>query len=192
MTERPIAVYGGSFDPPHIAHTMVAAYILGTIPVDRILVVPTFTHPLEKVGAVPFAQRFRMCELAFGAFPQCEVSDIERELGGKGRTLDTLEALAQLRPDASFRLVIGADILTELDRWHRWDRIAELAPPLVVGRAGYEGAPGVELPQVSSTEIRRRLTAGESTEGLLPWRVAEFIVEHRLYHEGDAPEEANR
>jgi len=128
-----------------------------------------------------------MCELAMQHLVGVEVSPLERDLGGVSRTLRTLEELARRRPDARLRLVIGADILGGVERWHRWDRIEELAPPIVIGRRGYPPPTGckVELPEISSTEVRRRLAACEDTEGMLPHLVRQYIDEHRLY--GDAP-----
>ena len=86
-------------------------------------------------------------------------------------------------PRASFRLLIGADILGEMDRWHRFDRIREVAPPIVIGRGGYD-APrpdAVTMPRVSSTDIRARLAAGAPVAGLVPLAVEAYLSEHALY-----------
>lgn len=124
-----LAVFGGSFDPPHIAHVLVACWARLAAPVDRVLIVPTFQHAFGK-QSVPFAHRFRMAELAMAPLRDVEVSDIERELGGESRTFHTLEALSKRYPGASFRLVIGADILNETHKWFRWEEVAAMAPPL--------------------------------------------------------------
>lgn len=177
-----LAVFGGSFDPPHVAHTLVAAWAKATGSVDRVLVVPAFAHPFGK-KSVPFEHRVAMCRLAMEGFPFAEVCDIERDVGD-GRTLYTLEALQTRYPDTSLRLLIGSDILSGADRWHRWDDIVALAPPLVVGRSGHqhEGAPGaLDLPELSSTELRARLKAGETTTGRLALGVAKYIEAHGLY-----------
>ncbi|MBW2464430.1 MAG: nicotinate (nicotinamide) nucleotide adenylyltransferase [Deltaproteobacteria bacterium] len=188
---KAIAVYGGSFDPPHVAHVLCAAYVLSTAAVDEVLVVPTFSHALDKEPGAPFEHRFRMAELAMGELPRARVSRIEEELGGKSRTLTTLEALRARHPDATFRLVIGADILAETHRWHRWDRVVELAPPIVIGR---EGVADVEadvdhtlaMPEVSSTDIRARLAEGRPVDGLVPTVVADYVRRHGLYREPEA------
>jgi len=113
------------------------------------------------------------------------VSDIERELGGESRTLRTLEALLARQPERKLRLVIGADVLHDRHKWHRWDRVAELAPPIVLGRAGVEHpeAPLGVLPEVSSTTIRRAYRSGAPgpVEPMVPAAVRGFIAEHRLY-----------
>ncbi len=180
-----IAVFGGSFDPPHVSHVLCVSYVLAAEDVDEVLVIPTFDHALDKEASAPFEHRFAMTELAMRDFKRVRLSRIEAERGGKSRTLDTLEALGERHPDATLRLVVGADILDETDRWYRWERIVELAPPIVVGRGGYD-APrpdAVTLPEVSSTELRRRLGAGESVAGLIPAAVASYVRAHGLYAE---------
>jgi nicotinate-nucleotide adenylyltransferase len=177
-----VAVFGGSFNPPHVAHQMVCLYVLETQPVDKLLVVPTYKHAFDKQLA-PFDDRLEMCRRAMAPLgPRAEVSDIERELGGEAsRTLVTLEALIARHPGWSFRLVIGADILREVEKWYRWSDIEKLAPPIVVGRGGYDKQDGIELPALSSTEIRARIGRGASPLPLVPRSVAEYIVGKNLY-----------
>jgi nicotinate-nucleotide adenylyltransferase len=138
-----------------------------------------------------------MCNLAVGWLPRVRISTVEEELGGESLTLRTIEHLAATHPSWSLRLLVGADVLGDLPKWHRWDRIAELAPPLVLGRSGVEareaavtwvGAateepPAPILPRVSSTEIRAALAAGDidAVRGLLPARVIDHIVANELY-----------
>ncbi|MBI4702847.1 MAG: nicotinate (nicotinamide) nucleotide adenylyltransferase [Deltaproteobacteria bacterium] len=181
---RSVAVFGGSFDPPHVGHVLAAAYVLSTAPVDALLVVPVFRHPFAKPLA-PFEARMEMCRRAMGWMPRVEICAIERELRGTSRTLHTIEALRRREPQSSWRLVIGSDVLADLSKWHRYDRIAELAPPLVLGRVGHAapGAPAALLPQVSSSEIRYRLARGErcEVERLCPRAVLELIDKLGLY-----------
>jgi nicotinate-nucleotide adenylyltransferase len=178
-----VAVYGGSFDPPHLGHTLACAYVLSAHAVDRVLVVPTAQHPFGKPLA-PFAQRVRMCELALRDLRRVELSALEEELGGASLTLRTLETLHARLPNADLRLVMGSDLLAETGSWHAFDRIRALAPPLIVPRAGYPIAGNEQpptLPEVSSTEVRRRLAAGLPTDGLLDPHVAAYAAQHRLY-----------
>lgn len=178
-----LAVFGGSFNPPHLAHQMAALAALESGAVDVVWMIPTFQHAFAKELA-PFADRVEMCErLAAPLGARVVVSRIEAELGGESRTLVTLERLAALLPEARLRLLIGADILAETASWHRWDRVIELAPPLVFGRAGHPESAGCDLvlPDISSTEIRRRLAAGEDVGGLLPEAVRTYIVGRGLY-----------
>lgn len=181
-TKRVLAVYGGSFDPPHIAHTLVCAYVLGAHDVDELLVIPTAQHPFDKPVSA-FEHRLRMCELAMSDLSRARVSGIENELERPSLTLRTLEHLAREHRDTQLRLVIGSDLLPETGSWHGFARITELAPLIVVQRAGYvqSAAQGPVLPEVSSTDVRRRLRGGLSTEGLLSPRVAAYAREHGLY-----------
>jgi nicotinate-nucleotide adenylyltransferase len=176
-----VAFFGGSFNPPHVAHQLVSLYVLETAPVDELWLVPCWKHPFDKALA-PYAQRLRMCELAAAALgPRARASDIEGRLGGESRTLLTIQALREERPDCEFQLIVGADIEPELPLWHGAEELLRTVPRIVVGRGGFSGGSPVAMPKLSSTEVRRRLAAGESVAGLLPKTVADYIREHRLY-----------
>ncbi len=182
--KRVVALFGGSFDPPHVGHVLAVTYVLSVHPVEAALVVPVFQHVFGKELA-PFDRRLEMARRALGWIPGVEVSDMERHLGGESRTLHTIEALLEREPELSLRLVIGSDVLSDLPSWHRFDRIAELAPPIVLGRAGYPhpDAPAPVLPEVSSSEIRALLAAGrlEAVEPLVPASVLAYLKETGLY-----------
>ena len=178
-----VGVYGGSFDPPHIGHVMVTAWALSAGQIDTLLIVPTWSHAFNKSHGADYDTRLALCEAAFTNFRNVEVSAIEKEIGGKSRTLHTLRELKNRRPKDEFALVVGADVLAKTDDWYRWDDIIELAHPLVVGRQGYpqpEGCP-IEIPNVSSTDIRQRLLAAQDVVGLVPTSVLTLIAERNLY-----------
>ena len=188
---RRIALFGGSFNPPHVAHQLVALYVLETQPVDELWLVPTYVHPLAK-QLVSYDHRVAMCELAAAPLGErVQVSRIEQVLAQRpgfvaSRTLDLVEHL--VAEGHQVRLVVGADILAETAKWYRWDDVARLAPLIVVDREGC-GAPrgstvtGVTMPAISSTRIREALAAGEveALSGLLSARVLRYIAEHELY-----------
>lgn len=188
MTGRRVAVFGGSFNPPHVGHVLIASYVLATEPIDALLVVPTFRHPFGKPLA-PFDARLQMCALALGTWPRVEISSLERDLGGDSFTVRTLEALQAREPDAELALCVGADVLAERHLWHRADDVDRLARRIVLGRQGYDNPPEASppLPAVSSTEIRRRLAAGEDVSRLVPRAVAAYIAAHGLYREPSGP-----
>lgn len=179
---RTAALFGGSFNPPHIGHVLAVAYLLSATEVDEVWVVPVFEHAFGKELA-SYDDRRQMCELAFGWMTGVRILDIERELGGESRTLFTVEALRERHPDVQLRLAIGSDVLDDLPQWHRFDRIAELAPPIVLGRAGHphQDAPVAVLPEVSSTEVREAARAGEDLTGTVARRVAQYILERGLF-----------
>jgi nicotinate-nucleotide adenylyltransferase len=169
-----IGVFGGSFDPPHVGHVLAVAYALATAPIERVLVVPTFRHPFGKAMA-PFADRVAMAELAFGGMRGVEVSRIEEELGGDSYTVRTLEALRSRMPGTTLRLLVGSDVLPDTPRWREWERVTELAPPIVLPRGGEL------LPTVSSTDVRARYAAAGSTEDVVPRSVDAHVRSHGLY-----------
>jgi nicotinate-nucleotide adenylyltransferase len=178
-----VAFFGGSFNPPHVAHQLVSLYVLETAPVDELWLVPCWKHPFDKALA-PYVDRLRMCELAVAALgPRAHASDIEGRLGGESRTLLTIKALRKERPDCEFHLVVGADIEPELPAWYGAEELVRTVPRIVVGRGGFAGGSPVAMPELSSTEVRRRLAAGGFVDGFLPKSVGDYIREHRLYVE---------
>jgi nicotinate-nucleotide adenylyltransferase len=181
-----VFIFGGSFDPPHVAHVLAITYVIATEDADQVLVVPCYRHPLGK-ELTPFEHRYAMCERAMGFLPRTVVSRVEEELGGESRTLRTLEHLQERHTDWRMRLVVGGDILLEVRRWHAFDRIVEIAPLLVLGRAGVdaEGAPFPILPDVSSSSMRAALRAGRTreTSQLVPRAVLSYIDANGLYRD---------
>ncbi|HTN51843.1 MAG TPA: nicotinate (nicotinamide) nucleotide adenylyltransferase [Anaeromyxobacter sp.] len=179
-----VALLGGSFNPPHVAHAMAAWWTLATQGVREVWLLPAYRHPFGKELA-PFEDRVRMCELAVAAIRGAHVCTAEAELAADplvGKTARTLEHLAGKHPDLRFALVIGADILGEVDKWWRWERVRELARIIVVGREGHPPVAGApSLPAISSTEIRARLARGEDVAGLVPEKVRAYLAERKLY-----------
>jgi nicotinate-nucleotide adenylyltransferase len=177
-----IAIYGGSFNPPHVAHQLAIAYVLATGRIDELWMVPTFKHPFVKQLA-PFGDRVRMCELAATPFRGVRVSRIEEELGGESYTLRTVRALMERHRDHRFSLVIGADLVAERERWHGWPELRELVPFIVIGRQGAQsvGVSEIELPDISSTTVRQRLAAGEPVDALVAADVLDYIRARGLY-----------
>lgn len=181
---RRVAVFGGSFNPPHVGHVLAAVYALSTAPIDEVLVVPVYRHPFAKELA-SFEDRLSMCRLAMGWIPRVTISTVEEELGGESLTLRTVEHLEATHPEWALRLLVGADVLADLPKWHRWDRIAEIAPPVVLGRSGVDrtDAPIPVLPRVSSTEMRAALGRGDldAVRALIPASVLDHIAARGLY-----------
>jgi nicotinate-nucleotide adenylyltransferase len=183
-----VAFYGGSFNPPHVAHVLAAAYVLSAGDFEKLIVVPVFDHAFDKQLA-PFDDRVRMTELAMAVVGAVEVSRIEESLGSPSRTLFTLRALSQRHPTWRFRLVVGSDVLYEAQKWHAFEKIQELAPLFVLGRVGspHPEAPEAILPAVSSTHVRELIARPDDALGraelerLVPRAVLRYIEEHSLY-----------
>ena len=176
-----VAFFGGSFNPPHVAHQLVVLYVLETAEVDELWLVPCGKHPFDKALA-PYHHRLRMCELtAAGLGPRVRVSDIEGRLGGESHTLVTLKALRAEHPGHEFWLVVGADIEPELPLWYGAQELLRTVPRIVVGRGDAPGGTPLAIPALSSTEVRARLARGEPVAGLLPRAVDSYIREQGLY-----------
>ena len=182
-----IAVYGGSFNPPHLAHVMACAYVLARSDADKVLMAPCARHAFSK-DLAPFEDRLAMCRLAVeGIIDRVEVSDIEGRREGISFMVDTLESLHGLYRSARFLLVVGSDILDEIEEWRRIDRIRELADLFVIPRLKPEtpsrevGGGQFFLPEVSSQNIRDALAHGHMPEEALPSRVIEYIRQRQLY-----------
>ena len=178
-----VAIYGGSFNPPHVGHAMVAQYVLWTGQADAVWLLPVYRHAFEgrhdKVLA-PFADRVRWCTaLAGDLHGAVDVCTVERELAGPSYTFVTLEHLEAAHPECRFRLIIGADSVPHLPDWHRWADIAARFDPIIVGRQGH--APPtkqatVDMPGVSSTDVRKRLADGAPVDHLVTRGVAEALA----------------
>jgi nicotinate-nucleotide adenylyltransferase len=176
-----VAFFGGSFNPPHVAHQLVSLYVLETAQVDEIWLVPCCKHPFDKALA-PYPHRLRMCELAAAALgPRARVSDIEGRLGGDSRTLLTIKALRAENPGCEFSLIVGADIEPELPSWYGAEELLRAVPRIVIGRGGFAGGSSLAMPALSSTEVRGRISQGQPVAGLLPVAVEAYIRQHGLY-----------
>jgi nicotinate-nucleotide adenylyltransferase len=192
-----VALFGGSFNPPHVAHQMVALYVLETRPVDELWFVPALVHAFGKPLA-PFADRLRMCQLAAAALGErVRVSDVESRLDPPSRTLQMVERLRQETPHARFSLIIGSDLVAEIDHWYGAETLRRTVPIIEVGRSeegttpATEGRPSapvapstgarIKMPAVSSTEIRARLATGDHAGEWVPKAVLDYITSRGLY-----------
>lgn len=198
-------VFGGSFDPPHRAHTTLPPLVADQLDAARILYVPAALNPLKRDAPPTDAvHRLAMVRLAVRSIRNAEVATLELERSGPSYTVDTLEELARnAPPNEAFRLLIGADQALDFHRWRDWRRIITLAEPVVMLRPPWDRATFraalnerydkqeverwlnrvVEVPAIdaSATEIRRRLAAGAPVDAALPAEVEAYIREHGLY-----------
>lgn len=185
-TPHAIGILGGSFNPPHVGHVLAAHYALLRWPINKVMVVPSFSHPFGK-PLPAFKHRFAMCQLAFSHLgDNVEISNVEEQLGGVSFTIQTIRELVRKNPGQQFHLIVGGDILSELSKWKDVDELTKLAPLLVIPRLQDENVLGqadekAVLPDVSSTFIREQLTRGEIPQGTLPEKVAAYIRQHEVY-----------
>lgn len=180
-----IGLFGGSFNPPHIGHGLVCYYLLETTELETIWLVPTFKHAFSK-SLAPYEARLEMCRLLAEPFDgKVLVSDIERTRGRTSYTIDTVRELIARHPQHTFEWIIGADILEETTRWKDFDVLEKLVCFRVLGRQGYAGSNNInvpiEMPAVSSTEIRALLARAESVDHLVPRSIALYLRRNTLY-----------
>jgi nicotinate-nucleotide adenylyltransferase len=190
-----IGVFGGTFDPPHIGHLVIAADVRHELGLDRVLMIPA-GEPWQKVDGGDVSQpsaRLAMIEAAVGDVEGLEVSRIEVDRSGPTYTVDTLQELASAYPGAELFLILGADAAAGLDTWHEWQRLPELCRLVVVDRPGESGpVPAafdplrVSAPRldISSTEIRRRVAEGRPVRFLVTDGVVSVMDRLCLYCEG--------
>jgi nicotinate-nucleotide adenylyltransferase len=173
-----IALFGGSFDPPHWGHVLAACWAQVAGRLDRVWVLPVHRHPYQKPLS-PWEQRWALCQAAFGPLPFVELRDDERR-NPSGYTFDLVEHLRAEHPANEWLLVGGTDTARDLRQWHRGEELARLIEVIAVPRRGFDEHPAA-LPQISSTEVRARLARGEGVDQLLPSPVAAMIAAKRWY-----------
>ncbi len=196
-----IGILGGSFNPIHCGHMALADGFIRRLQLDRLYLIPAAVPPHKSGQHLAAAEhRLQMCRLAAADNPVLQVSDMEIRRQGASYTVDTLEELRRLHPDARLYLMVGADMFLTLPGWHRFSDIARLAVLCAAPRedVGMErlqqqaellkqqyGAvcllADIPLTPVSSTEIRNRVKAGQSIAGLVPPAVATYIAQKGLY-----------
>ena len=193
-----LGVLGGTFDPPHVGHLLIASDAVEQLSLDRVVFIPAALQPLKPASAqTPPAARLAMVRALVGDDPRFAVDPIEIDRGGLSYTVDTLGTLAAQQPGAELFLLAGADVLTTFARWREPERIRRQATLVVLTRGGEDGTvptaappdfPGgapVFLPtrrvDVSSTEVRARLAAGRPIRGFVPESVADLIRSAGLY-----------
>lgn len=169
-----IAIYGGSFDPPHMGHAITIQWILWAGLADSVWVMPSAKHAFNK-DSQPYEVRLGLCRAMAKHFGDLgvQVCDIEGKLAAQTEgPIFTYDVLDHLRKDmatraATFnlRLVVGSDVLQEAHRWHRWNDIMAEFNPIIVGRQGYPfDGDAPTMPGYSSTELRRRIAANKDWE----------------------------
>lgn len=192
-----LAIFGGSFDPPHVGHLLAANDAYEQLSLDRIILVPAATQPLKVGSTVASAeQRVAMARLLVENDPRFDVSTVEVDRGGLSFTVDTLTHFAKLHPTAERYLMLGADVLGSFAQWREPSRVLELARLVLLERQhdpqvatpdvlGANGVDVVHLPtrrvDISSTEIRDRVRNGRSIRGFVTEGVAAFIERSGVY-----------
>lgn len=189
-----LGVFGGTFDPLHIGHLIVASEALFSFELDRILFVPA-GRPWQKPSYSSAEDRFMMTSLGVGSHPKFAVSRIELDRPGLTYTVDTMTALRDFYgPELRLYFIVGADALVNLATWEGIERLAGQTELIAVSRPGFhleDWQPQPEWPKVrilpvsgidvSATDIRARVATARPIDYLVPPEVARYIREHGLY-----------
>ncbi|WP_318615111.1 nicotinate-nucleotide adenylyltransferase [Sporosarcina sp. YIM B06819] len=186
---KKVGILGGTFNPPHMGHLLVANEVRHALGLDEVRLMPTAVPPHKAApGDATATQRLQMAELAAADIDGLVVSSFEVERGGISYTYDTIEQLKTLEPDNDFYFIIGGDMIDLLPEWHRIDELVKLIHFVGVGRPGTIGVTDypivlVNIPQIdlSSTLIRQRFASQGTVQLLIPPAVEAFIREEGLY-----------
>jgi nicotinate-nucleotide adenylyltransferase len=198
-----MGVFGGTFDPVHVGHLTMAEQCREQAALDQVRFVPAARPPHKLDRHVSsFVDRVEMLRLAVAGHPTFVIDDLEAERPGPSFTVDTLETLAERYPGTSFELILGGDCLGDLPGWREPARILELAGLLIVKRPGFASVSPEELRHslrlpahatmrcreiesplvdISSRELRDRVTSGRSVRYWTPRAVECYIDTHKLY-----------
>lgn len=185
-----IGLFGGSFDPIHHGHLLVAQAVREALQLEQLRFLPARESPF-KIGQtlVPGQLRVRMIQAAIGSDTGYAVDPLELDRPGPSYTIDTLRALHQREPDHRWKLLLGADAAADFGKWREAPAIAQLAELIIFARAG-AGVPRLDWPtrivtvpaiDISATEVRRRTAAGRSLSYWVPDPVAGIIQHEGLY-----------
>lgn len=189
---RRIGIFGGTFDPPHVAHLVTASWVRSELSLDLMLFMVA-GNPWQKSSQLPVtgaAHRIAMVNLMLDGAEGIESCALEIERGGPSYMVETLEALSE--PSTDLFLVIGSDVAPGLPSWHRSNDLARLATIVVMNRAGQTptvpadgGAQAIKVPplDVSSTEIRWKITRGLDVSDMVCRPVRSYIIANGLYRE---------
>lgn len=184
-----VGILGGTFNPPHIGHCIIANEVLHALELDEVRLMPNAIAPHKVVENSPTnAQRLRMVELAIEQVPMLKVEPFELVRGGVSYTFQTMAALTEREPDVKFYFIIGGDSIDSLHTWYKINELEKLVQFVGVKRPGFMANSNfnvkmVDAPEIalSSSFIRSRLENGETVKYLLPHQVEQYIREERLY-----------
>lgn len=193
-SDKKLGIFGGTFNPPHIAHLMAAEGVRDQLKLDKILFVPAAIPPhKQRENVIPARHRLEMVRLAIRGNPFFELSDAELRRRGPSYTIDTVRELKRTYPHGDIFFIMGIDLLTDFDTWREPDKILAECTLVVMNRPGFDLAVVdkdllsrielVNIPSVdiSSTNIRRRVRSGRSIRYLVTAEVEDYIGRNSIY-----------
>lgn len=176
-----VALFGGSFDPPHIGHQIICLHLLEYERFDTVYLIPAYNHPFDKKLAA-FEDRYNMCLSLAYPFNNIIVDIIESQLAlknfnNKTYTTDTVKRYIKELPHDKFTLIVGSDVLEEMDKWKDKDELNRLVSIKTYPRIAHP----ISGQSISSTLIRENIKAGKSIKGYVPLSVLDYIEKNGLY-----------
>jgi nicotinate-nucleotide adenylyltransferase len=182
-----IGIYGGTFDPVHHGHLILARQALEEFKLDRLVFVPAAESPFKIHNhTAPATARLAMLQLAIRGEDRFEVDPLEIERGGVSYSIDTVKMFRSRDPEAELFFLVGEDNAYRLTEWHRFEELKKMVGFVVLSRSEDFQSPEYPVVQrrieISSTEIRNRVANGESITYLVPESVERYIEQHQLYH----------
>ena len=186
-----IGIFGGTFDPIHIAHIIGAQKVKDEFGLNKIIFIPAYIPPHKELPKAPPEDRLNMTQLAVKDNPNFEVSDIEIRRKGISYTIDTVRELTSIYPKSKLYLIMGEDEAQSFMSWKEPEKLASLCSFILLTRKGYKGTLPKILEQralfcqlnidVSSTKIRQMIKEGKPVNHLLTEEVENYIREKHLY-----------
>ncbi|MBA4542678.1 MULTISPECIES: nicotinate-nucleotide adenylyltransferase [Thermoactinomyces] len=190
-----VGIFGGTFDPIHMGHLLLAQQAMETASLEQVWFIPAGEPPHKQENEITPAQhRLQMVRLAVEGNPRFLVNEMELKREGPSYTVDTIQILKESTPEHDFFLLVGADTVKDLPHWYKIKKILQLVQVIGLGRPGVraEGLPdfvtdrlqwipGAIETSISSTAVRQRAKCGKSLRYLVPDPVYQYIKEHRLY-----------
>jgi nicotinate-nucleotide adenylyltransferase len=189
-----VGLFGGTFDPPHVGHLLVAEHAREILGLDRLVLIPSAISPHKRNRQLtPAEHRLAMVRIAVAGVQHIEVSDIEVRRGGVSYSIETLQAMQQEHPGADLTLMIGLDNVTDFGMWRDPEGILGIARVAVLARPGYQppdpanvfarrmqmcAVPEIDI---ASRDIRRRVKEGRSIHWMVPPEVEHYIYRHGFY-----------
>ena len=185
---KKIAIYGGTFDPIHHAHLILAREAIETVGLEKVILVPAAISPLKKAAPVASGEvRLAMLQVAIKGEPGFEVDECELRRSPPSYTIDTVEEIRRRERDAVIYCLIGEDNVEQLPLWHRFVELEKMVRFVVLDRSGKQPRHSYKVISrridISATEIRRRVAQSESIRYLVPESVEEIIQGEKLYRE---------
>lgn len=185
---RKIGILGGTFNPPHLGHLIIAEHVRDELALEEIWFVPTYISPHKEKLNISVKHRLNMLRKAIEGNKYFFINEIEINRAGTSYTIDTITSLTKQYPNDEFYFIIGADMVEYLPNWKRIEELISLVTFVGVNRRHHSlssryPVKNVDVPliDISSTEIRARIKQNKSIKYLVPNNVQQYIEENRLY-----------